>query len=66
MSDLEPVRLRLTFDDAVRTYPDESSAHFPRHEADRLLGILGFYGLSVDGDYPRRARILAGDDCDCH
>jgi len=65
VSDLEPVRLRLTFDDFVRSYPDESSAHIPRHDAARMLGIIGFFGLSIDGAYPRRARILAGDDCDC-
>lgn len=65
VSDLEPVRLRLTFDDFVRSYPEESSAHIPRHEAARILGIIGFFGLSIDGAYPRRARILAGDDCDC-
>jgi len=30
-----------------------------------MLGIIGFFGLSIDGAHPRRARILAGDDCDC-
>ena len=64
--DLEPVRLRLTFDDFVRSYPEESSAHIPRHDAARILGIIGFFGLSIDGAPPRRARILAGEDCDCH
>lgn len=62
---LDPVRIRLVFDDSVRSYPVDPNAHVQRHDAERWLGETGHYGLAVDGDHPRRSLILAGDNCDC-
>lgn len=61
---MDSVRIRFTYDDEVRSYPEDPALHLPRHDAERLLGQIGFDG-QFEGREPRRARILAGDECDC-
>lgn len=56
------VRIRWVFDDSVVDGPEMA-----RHHAERDIGEVGYYGLTVnprtgvigDGEYPKRSIIVA-------